>query len=89
MGKRPSQRERPVSIPPDFNRGHNDIITIKDFGDITDLGVSLQDSNLANVDQIDQIQDLLNINLANYGFGECGNLRSTKRKDVRLRIQCI
>lgn len=29
------------------------------------------------------------MNLQSYGFPDCGNLRSTKRKDVRSRLNCI
>ena len=42
-----------------------------------------------NIEQIDQIQELLSMNLQSYGFPDCGNLRSTKRKDVRCRLNCI
>jgi hypothetical protein len=44
---------------------------------------------MANVEQIDQVQELLSLNLSTYGLPDCGNLRSTKRKDVRLRVACI
>jgi hypothetical protein len=46
-------KQRPVSIPPEFYRGNSDFMIGKDMGDITDLGISLQDSNLANIDQVD------------------------------------
>lgn len=35
------------------------------------------------------MQEQLSNELMASGFPECGNLRSTKRKDVKQRIKCI
>ena len=42
-----------------------------------------------DTETIDQMNDLLNMNLLAVGLPECGNIRSTKRKDVRARIMCL
>lgn len=31
----------------------------------------------------------LQINIVAFGFPDCGNLRSTKRKDIKMRIKCM
>ena len=59
--------------------------------DLSDL-TSMKSAGLStqyNIEQIDQIQELLAMNLKTYGFPDCGNLRSTKKKDVRQRLACI
>lgn len=42
-----------------------------------------------NIADIDQVSELLSMNCQSYGLPDFGNLRSTKRKDVRARIKCI
>ena len=44
---------------------------------------------MADLDQLDRILEQLSIELISCGVPDCGNLRSTKRKDVRMRIKCI
>lgn len=69
-------------------------------GDLNHLGLANQASEAAdaksaafslqlNLEQIDQAQELLSMNLQTHGFPDCGNLRSTKRRDVRLRLNCL
>ena len=50
---------------------------------VTSNNESLPHHSFANVEQFDQIQELLQMNLAQNNLPDCGNLRSTKRKDVR------
>lgn len=42
-----------------------------------------------DMEQLDQELEDLSINVEAFGFPDCGNLRSTKRKDVRQRIKCL
>lgn len=56
---------------------------------VTSNNESLPHHASANVEQFDQIQELLQMNLAQNNLPDCGNLRSTKRKDVRQRIKCL
>ena len=42
-----------------------------------------------DLEQMDQILETLSIEIQALGFPDCGNLRSTKRKDVKLRIKCF
>ena len=46
-------------------------------------------SSQMNIEHLDQIQELIQMNCVSYGFPDPGNLRSTKRKDVKARIQCL
>ena len=57
----------------DLDGGLND-----DISQITD--------NLEHIDK--EIEDLC-INIEAFGFPDCGNLRSTTRKDIKLRIKCF
>jgi hypothetical protein len=40
-------------------------------------------------DLIDKAIAKLKFHLMSFGFPDCGNLRSQKKKDLRLRIKCI
>ena len=42
-----------------------------------------------DLEQLDQILENLSIEIQSCGFPDCGNLRSTKRKDVHKRIKCF
>ncbi len=54
-----------------------------------DLFSNKSGASAMNVEAIDQMQELLQLNLKQNDLPECGNLRSTKRKDVMQRIKCI
>ena len=47
-----------------------------------DLFSNKSGASAMNVEAIDQMQELLQLNLKQNELPECGNLRSTKRKDV-------
>ena len=53
----------------------------------------LMDDSLLNMpddlEQLDQILESLSIEIQSFGLPDCGNLRSTKRKDVKMRIKCF
>ena len=40
-------------------------------------------------EQLDKVMEELQINIVAFGFPDCGNLRSTKRKDIKMRIKCM
>lgn len=42
-----------------------------------------------DLEQLDQMLENLSIEIQALGFPDCGNLRSTKRKDVIKRIKCF
>ena len=42
-----------------------------------------------DLDQLDSVLEQLSIEIQSCGFPDCGNLRSTKRKDVRFRVKCL
>ena len=42
-----------------------------------------------DLEQLDNILEQLSIEIQACGFPDCGNLRSTKRKDVRQRVKCL
>lgn len=57
--------------------------------DLSDIGADVVNIKYSTIEEIDQVNEVLNNNLGTYGFPECGNLRSTKRKDVKQRIVAI
>ena len=42
-----------------------------------------------SLEQLDQVIEQLSMKIQSSGFPDSGNLRSTKRKDVKQRIKCI
>jgi len=42
-----------------------------------------------DLEQLDQILEQLSFDIQAMGLPDCGNLRSTKRKDVKLRVKCL
>ena len=42
-----------------------------------------------DLEELDNVLERLSIEIQACGFPDCGNLRSTKRKDVRQRVKCL
>jgi hypothetical protein len=42
-----------------------------------------------DLEMLDQELEELQITIESFGFPDCGNLRSTKKKDVRMRMKCF
>ena len=47
------------------------------------------DRGNTDLEMLDKEIENLSINIEAFGFPECGNLRSTTKKDVKLRIRCF
>lgn len=60
----------------------------QDTANFGSLG-AVKNSNTNDLEELDEILENLQIELQSCGFPDCGNLRSTKRKDVRSRINCL
>ena len=85
---------RATSNPPELihqgdDTGAINIKYVTEAIDIMSNGDALSRDRDVNIDKIDQLQELLGIDLASYGFPDCGNLRSTKKKDVKMRLICF
>ena len=46
-----------------------------------------QDDKLDDIEQMDRTIEQIAMELQTFGFPDCGNLRSTKKKDVKMRIK--
>ena len=46
-------------------------------------------TNGGDLEMLDNELEELQIMIESFGFPDCGNLRSTKKKDVRLRMKCL
>lgn len=42
-----------------------------------------------DLEQLDKEIEDLSINIEAFGFPDCGNLRSTTRKDIKMRMRCL
>ena len=45
------------------------------------------DDKVDDIEQMDRMIEQISMELQSFGFPECGNLRSTKKKDVKMRIK--
>lgn len=56
---------------------------LKDGAAISQKG----DDKMDDLEQMDRLIEQISLDLQSFGFPDCGNLRSTKKKDVKMRIK--
>jgi len=66
----------------------NDFPSVQDPLDFLNDATSIKtDEKMDDLEMIDKVCTSLSAELQSFGFPDCGNLRSTKKKDVKMRIK--